>query len=193
MSLNKSETGMPVPIAAFMQLVDAYGSDPQRWPRERLKSAEALLHSHAADGQAARRYLAEAAALDRVLDAPAFVDSAQTQMLAERIATMARSTSQSAKIVAFETAGQRSAKPVSSSQSSGSSYARPSQVRFGRTAWAASAVLAASLFLGLSVAPNLSTVPGLHEFADAAGFATLADQLALASNEDGALSDEDGL
>ncbi len=193
MSKNKSETEMPGSIAAFMQLVDAYGSSRQRWPRDRLAAAEVLLCSSAADGLAARRYLAEAAALDRVLEAAPVVDRIQTRLLAERIAMMAGSTSQPVNVVAFNAARQRLAKPLSSSLSAGRDQTRPHQVRFGRTGWAASAVLAASLFLGLSVAPNVSTLPGLHEFADAVGFGNLADQLALASNEDGALSDEDSL
>ena len=142
MSMNKSETGMPEPVAAFMQLVDAFGSDPQRWPQDRLRAAEMLLHSSGADGLAVRRYLAEAAALDRVLDAAPVVDHTQTRLLAERIMATANSSSPPANIIAFNAAGQRSTKPSSASQSVGRSRTRSQQARFGRIGWAASAVLA---------------------------------------------------
>lgn len=193
MSKNNSETEIQSPIAGFMQLVDAYGCDPQRWPQDRLRAAEMLLRSPVADGLAARRYLAEAAALDRVLDVAPVVDPAQLQLLAERIAAKASASAHSTNIVTFNAVGQRSAKQLPTPELASRSSTRPYRVRVGRTGWAASAVLAASLFLGLSVAPNLATLPGLHEFADAVGFGSLADQLALAANEDGTLNDEDSL
>ena len=165
-------------LTAFERLVDTYGSDPARWPFERRGPAEALLRSSSLEGANARRRLAEARALDRVLAVAMPVDAAKVANLANRIVHSSRQ-------------GVRPARPVLIAQQRLDRSRASSRV--SRTGWAAGALLAASLLLGISIAPAVSPLPAFHEVADLVGLGHLGDQLALSAGEDGGLQDEDVL
>ena len=127
-------------------------------------------------GAAARRYLAEAQALDRVLGLETAVDPARVEALAARIVQTTRRSPRPGKIVPLTPRKPTLAAAVPH-----------------RAGWAASAVLAASLLLGIFVGSGDATWPALSEVADAVGFGVLPDQLVLSSGEDGGLHDEDVL
>lgn len=187
-------------IAALRQLLEGCGADRTRWPApDRLRFAALLKH----DAQA-RRILAEAGALDRVLDLAPRVGEQRQRALAERIAAAAATAAQDGK--AADAFGRTSAKPaveVASERTTGgvadlAAARRRAPVRggqFGRSrpVWHAAGLLAASLVLGVlaggsgALAPVLQNLPGLSADAD-------ADGLHLARGLDGGLSaDEDTL
>ena len=72
-------------LAAFAALLEACGGAPQRWPADRRAAAEQLL----AASVEARRLLAEAQALDLVLDRPAGLAHWAPPDLAARIVASA--------------------------------------------------------------------------------------------------------
>ncbi len=183
MPMNRDDDRMTADggAAAFQQLVDAYGSVSARWPAGRRETAEALLRSDTPAGADARDRLAEARALDRVLATPIPVDPARVASLANRIVASSRNDIRPSKIsAAGGTPGLGSLGLV----------ARTREPRIG---WAAGALLAASLLLGISIGPAVTTTPVFHDVADFIGLSFIGDQLALSSVEDGGLQDEDVL
>ncbi len=74
-------------LGAFARLLDGYGADRTRWPApERLRFASLL-----AEDAEARRLLAEAAALDRLIDMAPLVAESRREALVERILERAAS------------------------------------------------------------------------------------------------------
>ena len=110
-------------LERFRELVDAYGGDPRRWPpTERAPAAELLAAS-----AEARTLLAEAAALDRILD---------------RALPMAPATLDSERLIALATAAAQerpSFRPVGVMQPA------------GRGLWLRAASLAAATIIGFMV------------------------------------------
>lgn len=110
-------------LERFRELMDAYGGDPRRWPPAERPPAAALLAASAE----ARALLAEAAALDRLLDeAP---PSAPATLDAERL--IARATAAAQERPSFRTVGAM----------------RPA----GRGLWLRAASLAAATIIGFVV------------------------------------------
>jgi hypothetical protein len=177
--VGKTEVGGSE-VAAFVRQLEAYGGHEARWPADRQAAARALLGRSDAAGHAARRALAEARALDQVLASAPAVDAIRIGRLADRIVATARLAplplEAGANIVDFDRMPSR--RGLSAVHRSG---------------WAAAALLAASLLVGIFVGPGSEGVPALREAADAVGLGGYLDQLALGTPEDGGLPDEDVL
>ena len=155
---NMSNTGMT--LADFERLLDVYGGDRTRWPAEARAAAAQLV---ARDAKA-RRTLAEAEALDRVLERAPLPSLAVEAALAERIVTAAQ---RSPRIVKIAT-GQASV--VSLPDGRALPPPRSPSRKFGllRGEVRAATLLAASLmvgiFIGISNVPQ-SVVPALADLA----------------------------
>lgn len=119
-------------MRALESVIATYGADRTRWPApDRLRFASLL-----AESAEARRLLAEAAALDRLLDgAPAFQES-RCGGLAERIVAAALAEPRQAR--------RRTLQSPSAQRWSGARRAAGSA-----GGWAPAAMLAASLALGI--------------------------------------------
>jgi hypothetical protein len=171
-------------LAVFERLLDAYGGDQARWPADRRALAQALLGRQDAAGRAARRALAEARALDRALAAVPVVDATRAGALAERIVATTRlapaSRAANPNVVALDRTPRRPPWALAVS-------AMP------RGGWAAAALLAASLLIGVFVGPGNDGLPALRDAAHAIGLDGYLDQLALGPPDDGGLQDEDVL
>jgi hypothetical protein len=120
---------------ALERLLDIYGADRTRWPaRERLRFAGVI-----SEDKTAARMLAEADALDRLLEQAPRASSADVEALKERI--MAAALRAKAPQLAVVAGGKGPAVKVA---------ARPAlAARFARGEWRAAAMLAASLVLGV--------------------------------------------
>jgi hypothetical protein len=167
-------------LAAFERMLDAFGGDAARWPADRRARAQELLRRPGAAGDAARRALAEARALDRVLQASGAVGTDRLTALADRIAGRAAGLPvRPAVVVALPPVARRA------------QHATAARLQPNNQGWAAAAVLAASLLVGVVVGPGTSGLPALHDAADAIGLGLYVDQLALAPIDDAATQDED--
>ncbi|MCP4780144.1 MAG: hypothetical protein GY877_05170 [Hyphomicrobium sp.] len=163
-------------LDALESLLDVYGADRTRWPaRERLRFASLI-----ADEPEAQRLMAEAVALDRLLDVAPAARKDQEQGLTGRIVAAAR--------------GQQY-NPLSASQVSPAvsnivklpAWVRRPQIAgaFGASDWPAASLLAASLVLGVmlgSAGMLDSTVQEVAEVAGLSSSLTVESQLTL--NED---------
>jgi len=155
---NTSSTSMT--LADFERLLDVYGGDRTRWPAEARAAAAQLV---ARDAKA-RRTLAEAESLDRVLERAPLPSLAVEAALAERIVAAAQ---RSPRIV--KTAGGQSP-VVSLPEDRAVPPPRTASRKFGllRGEIRAAAVLAASLmvgiFIGISNVPQ-SVMPALADLA----------------------------
>jgi hypothetical protein len=120
---------------ALERLLDIYGADRTRWPaRERLRFAGVI-----SEDKTAARMLAEADALDRLLEQAPRASSADVEALKERI--MAAALRAKAPQLAVVAGGKGPVKVAA---------ARPAlAARFARGEWRAAAMLAASLVLGV--------------------------------------------
>lgn len=167
-------------LSVLAELLDAYGADPARWPGDRRGDAEALLARGDAVGNDARGRLREARALDGVLEARPQLDGNRLAALAARIAVEAAGVPQHAKVIAF---------PVAKVSTGRAAVGRP----LIGSRWAAAAVLAASLMVGIAIGPGTTGLPALRDAADAFGLGGIADQLAQAPVDDFASGDEDVL
>jgi hypothetical protein len=118
-------------MVKFKHLLDVYGADRTRWPAEARAGAATLL----ACDWAARRLLAQAEALDRVLERAPLVSLAREAALTDRIESASEHTP---RLVIAKTgsSGRRSA-------------IVPLPARADRHFWHAGALLAASLFAGV--------------------------------------------
>jgi hypothetical protein len=160
--INTSNT---MTIAEFERLLDVYGSDRSRWPAEARAGAGHLV---ARDG-AARRLLAEAEALDRVLERAPLPTLAQEAAIAERIIAAARRTP---RVVSVVKAGvRRSAAPRADNVVQLAGFRARAQwlaskSTLGGVASALAASLALGVFLGLSslsqgVVPAVEQMTGI--------------------------------
>lgn len=144
-------------LAALANRLDISGADRTRWPaQERLRFAALI-----AGDDAARRMVAEAAALDRLLDAAPGAEPARLDRLIDRISAAAQveGASRADNVVEF-TAARRPAAP-------------PRTPVHRRSTWQAAALLAASLFVGAFVGTSgllgtsISPASGEYDVAEA--------------------------
>jgi len=164
-------------IEALERLVEAFGADRTRWPaRARLRFASVL----AEDGNA-RRLVAEAAALDRILDMAPLVPLVRQQRLADRIVASAMRNDTRLR------QGAENVVPLS-----GAAGRLSRGQRFGAPVWKSAAVLAASLVLGILAGSNERIELGWAQLVENVGSADDGGtgQLALGVEPTG-LGDED--
>src|SRR5262245_52400942 len=159
-----SMSNMSVTLAEFRQLLDVYGADRVRWPVD-VRAAAAQLVARDAE---ARRLLAEAEALDRVLESAPVPALAVEAALAERIVAAAQ---RSPRIVKLE-----DARPVAPGASPVQGAAVPPvATASNRRSWLlrkearALGLLAASLVIGVVLGNSELTPQLLPELADIAG------------------------
>lgn len=165
-------------LAALSRLIEASGADRTRWPApDRLRFAGLLKSS-----PEARRILAEAAALDRLLDMAPRVPESRHAELADRIAARARSLPQQAvadgapRVASEAASGQAAGHAAHHGAPGVTDLAAVRSVRAraggqpawtGRSGWQAAGLLAASLVLGIALggagllAPAVGHMPGV--------------------------------
>jgi hypothetical protein len=157
---NMSNTGMT--LADFERLLDVYGGDRTRWPAEARAAAAQLV---ARDAKA-RRTLAEAESLDRILERAPLPSRAVEAALAERIVAAAQRSPRIVKIASGKSP------VVSRPEGRALPPQRSASWKFGllRGEVRAATLLAASLmvgiFIGISNVPQ-SVVPALADLAGA--------------------------
>ena len=137
---------------ALERLLDIYGADRTRWPaRERLRFAGVI-----SEDKTAAHMLAEADALDRLLEQAPRASSADVEALKERI--MAAALRVKAPQLAVVAGGNKVA------------AGRPAVVaRFARGEWPAAAMLAASLVLGVVLGSTGSLDSTFQQVAEVTG------------------------
>ena len=172
---------------ALERLLDIYGADRTRWPaRERLRFAGVV-----SEDKLAARMLAEADALDQLLEQAPRASSADVDALKERIMAAAlRAQAPQLAVVASGKPGSAKAVPLAGRRA-------PFNPRFTRSQWPAAGMLAASLVLGVMLGWTGTLDTTMQEMAEAAGLNattsnvnTDSSQLALGEDVDGQ-SDED--
>ncbi len=169
--------------AALTRLLEIHGADRTRWPaRERLRFAGVVSE----DGAAAA-LLAEAEALDRLLDRAPRVGEAKIDALKERIVAAAlRSDRLQLKAIA----GGKS-EPVKGWLGD---VRRPQWIPARFPEWPAAAVLAASLALGVVLGSAGTFDTTMQQVASVAGYSTAEDGTSVALNDEVlGTSDEDML
>jgi hypothetical protein len=167
---------------ALDRLLEAYGADRTRWPaRERLRFAGLI-----GEDDAARRLLAEAAALDSLLDRAPRASEAREHALQERIMAAAlRAAEPRLEVVAGSVAAPAGRPRLYSIAAS------MRKAPMGRE-WPAAALLAASLVLGVFLGSAGTLSPAMQEVAEATGLGVTVDGSQVALGEDIlAYSDED--
>jgi hypothetical protein len=149
---------------ALERLLDIYGADRTRWPaRERLRFAGVV-----SEDKAAARMLAEADALDRLLEQAPRASSADVEALKERI--MAAALRARAPQLAVVAGGKAA--------SDKSPAARPRfAARFSRAEWPAAAMLAASLVLGVMLGSTGTLDTTMQQVAEVTGFSSASNDL----------------
>jgi hypothetical protein len=142
---------------ALARLLEIHGADRTRWPaRERLRFAGVI-----SEDKTAAKLLAEAEALDRLLDQAPRASDAGIEALKERIVA----------------AALRTHEPHLAVIACGKKVAVLPQARLGRRSlatrfieWPAAAVLAASLVLGVMLGTTGTFETTMQEVAQVAGF-----------------------
>lgn len=167
----------PLTVAAFQDLIDAFGANADRWPAGRRSCAEALL----AESPAARVALAEALALDAVLDATPASSAPSSVDLVDRIVARAAALGEAAQ---QRTMAPTNVIPMPAKRSEYVSHtgAPMSPARSG--VWRTATALAASLVTGLLVG-SFDLAPVRNIAALANGDADAAEQLVAALHADG--------
>jgi hypothetical protein len=160
---------------ALERLLDIYGADRTRWPaRERLRFASVV-----SEDKAAARLLAEAAALDRLLEQAPRASGADIDALKERI--MAAALRSGAPQLAVVASGKLASGTVIPVQGRRPAFA----ARFGRGEWPAAALLAASLVLGVMLGSAGTFDATVQEMAQVTGLtSTPSDTSQLAFGEE---------
>ena len=157
---------------ALARLLEIHGADRTRWPaRERLRFAGVI-----SEDKTAAKLLAEAEALDRLLDQAPRASDAGIEALKERIVA----------------AALRTHEPHLAVIAGGKKVAVLPQARLGRRSlatrfieWPAAAVLAASLVLGVMLGTTGTFETTMQEVAQVAGFGNgTADGAQLALGDD---------
>jgi len=153
---SMSNTSMT--LTEFERLLDVYGGDRTRWPTE-ARAAAAHLVARDAD---ARRVLAEADALDRVLERAPLPALAKEGALADRIVAAAERSPRIVKITGARPA--HSAAPAA--KGSGRAPVRLSSAKVG-----AAGLLVASLMIGVVIGRTSlpeQLLPGLADISRSA-------------------------
>jgi hypothetical protein len=169
---------------ALERLLDVCGADRTRWPaRERLRFA-----SFIGEDEGAKRLLAEADALDSLLDLAPRASEARERALQERIVAAALRSSETRLAVV---PGRPLAPEASSLRAKLPVLRGLSGVRVKRE-WPAAVLLAASLVMGVILGSAGTLDRAVQEVADISGYTTAVDssQVAL-GDEIVAPADED--
>lgn len=153
---SMSNNGMS--LADFERLLDVYGGDRTRWPAEERAAAAQLV---ARDAKA-RQVLAEAEALDRVLERAPLPSLSVEAALAERIVAAAQRSPRIVKIAPERSTG----KSLQDGHTLPSWRSWRPRLLGGdvRAAGVLAASLVAGIFIGVSNLPQ-SIVPELADFA----------------------------
>ena len=144
--------GNTMTLTEFERLLEIYGSDRTRWPVAARASAGQLV----ARLPAARRLLAEAEALDRVLERAPMTSLAREAALAERIIAAAR---RSPRMVAKSAATRPS---TDAEELPGQPRWLTPRTTFGGAAGALAASLVLGVLIGLS-SLSQSVLPALEQ------------------------------
>jgi hypothetical protein len=167
---NKSMT-----MAEFARLLEVYGSERTRWPAE-VRAPAALLVG--ADAQA-RRLLAEAEALDRLLERAPLPGPAVEAALAERIVAAAQGSPRVVRLPGVQRAAEAAAPAPDRATA-----APPTAIGMGRRRSrllsqevGAAGFLAASLMVGVVIGNSTLPPRFLPALADMAGLAPDRDDL----------------
>ena len=161
---------------ALERLLDVCGADRTRWPaRERLRFA-----SFIGEDEGAKRLLAEADALDSLLDRAPRASEARERALQERIVAAALRSSETKLAVV----SNRSLAPAASSL-----RARLPGLRgFGggrvKAEWPVAALLAASLVMGVILGSAGTLDRAVQEVAEISGYTTAPDTSQVALGEE---------
>lgn len=163
----------PTAIKLLETTLECFGADRTRWPVQVRRELSSLV----ADNQEAQKLVAEAAALDHLLDLAPRVALGAKSALAERIAAQAAQSAQSA---------QAGVSPFSKRGGFGRQTARNDNAYAGMA-------LAASLMLGLLAGSQQALAPALQEVAASAGLesAALSGQIATPGDDGFGLATED--
>lgn len=199
----KGDRKRPGDIAALSRLLESHGADRTRWPApERLRFAGLLQND-----PHARRLLAEAGALDRLLDLAPRVASDREAALTDRIMVSAAGCPQVAAAV-VPRASAYGAAPAPSAEIASISPARLAGVKGGNAAraivcmsrrmvrsnWPAAGLLAASLFIGIATGGSGYLVPALQGLPGVSQSDADTESLHLALGAEGGMAaDEDTL
>jgi molybdopterin converting factor small subunit len=162
---------------ALARLLEIHGADRTRWPaRERLRFAGVI-----SEDKAAAKLLAEAAALDRLLDQAPRASDSGVEALKERIMAAALRTHE--PHLAVIAGGKKIAVLPQAQRGRRSLPGRSLAGRF--VEWPAAAVLAASLVLGVMLGTTGTVETTMQEVAQAAGFGSgTSDTAQLALGDD---------
>ena len=148
-----------------------YGSDRSRWPLAERQELAVLI----ANSAQARKMLAEAEALDRLLNHAPKMSDGRVALLAERIAAQAVHTPRMTAIP-------------------GGAARRANSAPAWRQHAAGITALAASLVLGIMVGQSASVAPAVSEIATVVGIESLGDGSQVASTDEAYIGiDEDML
>jgi hypothetical protein len=163
---------------ALERLLDVCGADRTRWPaRERLRFA-----SFIGEDEGAKRLLAEADALDSLLDRAPRASEARERALQERIVAAALRSSETKLAVV----GGRALVPGASSLRGKLPGVRG--FGFGRggvkTEWPAAALLAASLVMGVILGSAGTLDRAVQEVAEISGYTTATETSQVALGEE---------
>src|SRR5262245_8754557 len=166
-------------MAELARLLDVYGAGRTRWPAEARAAAAHLL---ATDAEA-RRTLAEAEALDRLLQRAPVPGAAFEAALAERIVVAAQRSPRIVKLSEPQREVQRPAvgaeeparAPVQPTTHAG--RGRPRGLRLFSREVGAAGLLAASLIIGVVIGNSSLPAQILPGLADMAGVASDRDDL----------------
>src|SRR5262245_26788916 len=158
-------------LTEFERLLDIYGGDRTRWPTEARAAAAHLVARDAG----AQGLLAEAEALDRVLERAPLLALAKEAVLADRIVAAAQRSPRIVKI------GSGPAAQPAAPAAAGSGRQRP---RYTRARVGAAGLLVASLMFGVVIGRTGLPQQLLPELAQMAGSATNDFKLIAMADED---------
>lgn len=159
---------------ALEHLLEVYGADRTRWPaRERLRFAPFI-----GDDVEARRLVAEASALDSLLDLAPRAGEDRERALQERIVAAALRSVETKLAVVAENGARL---PVRARLASVVASVRKAPVR---REWPAAGLLAASLVLGVFLGSAGTLDATVQEVAEVTGLASAGDSSQLALGEE---------
>lgn len=160
-------------------LLDAYGADTSRWPKEAQARAGVLL---AADAEAGR-LMAEAKALDALLGRAPLLAQERHTALADRI--VAEALSVASPDAARKAAAQKSGIVIPWPGAARERAKTPAWKPSRRPVWSAAALLAASLCIGVFVGTQDLAPGAVNNLMEAVTMDSDFDQTAAAIGSDG--------
>jgi hypothetical protein len=163
---------------ALERHLETYGADQRRWPLEARERFAPLL----AGDPGARTLLAEARALDRLLNCAPVPSACRERALSDRIVAAISNQRDRARTA------ERAARMIE----------MPGKRQVARTvapgiAWQAAALLAAALAIGVYVGAAGGLAPEVQAVAEVVGFETQADTSQLSLLDDNAAPSEEDL